>query len=430
MTKTNQKSIFFIFMFLMVNTHLLLAQTTKEEIFKEPEKTGGVYYAYPSKDIVPQTAAPKGYKPFYISHFGRHGSRYLVNDNDYKSILDLFEEANSKQALTPLGIDVYNRLKTVWIEAEGHGGDLSPLGVRQQRDIAERMYHSYPEVFSDSVEMSARSTMVVRCVLSMDAFSERLKELNPTLQINREASNKYMSYLNYHTQEAINFRSSKNNIWREEYRKFEERHISPQRLTNSLFSDSIYILKRVNPQTLMLGLFDIAGIMQNMETDISFYDLFEQQELFDLWQLKNYRLYVEYANSAQNGGIMMANAKPVLRNILDSANEIIHSKGKGATFRFAHDGNIVPLAALLHLQDCYNSISDPADFYKAWSDFRVAPMAGNIQIIFFRNNQSDDIIVKFLLNEREILVPPINSDILPYYRWQDVEKFYNTLLDS
>ena len=55
------------------------AQTSKEEMFATPEKTGGVYWAYPL-DFAPQTKAPKGYKPFYISHYGRHGSRYLIGD--------------------------------------------------------------------------------------------------------------------------------------------------------------------------------------------------------------------------------------------------------------------------------------------------------------------------------------------------------------
>ena len=44
--------------------------------------------------------------------------------------------------------------------------------------------------------------------------------------------------------------------------------------------------------------FALAGNMQNIEIGISFYNLFEEKELFDLWQLKNYRLYVNDANSA------------------------------------------------------------------------------------------------------------------------------------
>ena len=183
----------------------------------------------------------------------------------------------------------------------------------------------------------------------------------------------------------------------------------------------------MNPETVMKKLFAIAGGMQNVETKLNFYDLFEKQELFDLWQCTNYRLYVNDANAAINNGLMFENQKPTLKNILENANKIITSKGKGATLRFAHDGNIIPLAMLLHLEGSYNSISDTDKFYEAWSDFKVAPMAGNIQIVFFRKPKSGEILVKFLLHEKEILVPTVKTDIAPYYNWRDVESYYKSM---
>ena len=57
------------------------AQSSLEEITANPEKAGGVYLAYPT-EFAPQSKAPKGYKPFYISHYGRHGSRYLISNED------------------------------------------------------------------------------------------------------------------------------------------------------------------------------------------------------------------------------------------------------------------------------------------------------------------------------------------------------------
>lgn len=423
------RKIYYLLFFVIANLSPILAQTTKQEMFDTLEKTAGVYYAYPAKDIVPYTPPPKNYEAFYISHFGRHGSRYLINDSDYKDILDLFKDANKNGALSFLGKDVLNRLEQVWIEVEFRGGDLSPLGEREQRAIAERMYNRYPNVFTKVAQVDAFATTVVRVVLSMDTFSERLKELNPSLQISRNSGMKWQQYLNHHTPEAIAFRSAKD-TWREEYNKFEAKHINPDRLINSLFSDNNYILKKVNPESVMRNLFGIAGGMQNIETKISLYDLFEKQELFDLWQCDNYRQYVNDANSALNGGIMFENQKTTLKNILESANKIISNKGKGATLRFAHDGNITPLAMLLHLEGCYNSESDPNKFYEAWSNFKIAPMAGNIQIVFFRKEKSNDVLVKFLLHEKEILVPTIKTDIAPYYNWKDVETYYRSLLSS
>lgn len=403
------------------------SQTSKEELFATPEKTAGVYYAYPVNEIRPYTTPPKGYEPFYISHFGRHGSRYLISDSDYKDVLDRFEDAYNNNALTDLGKDVYIRLQQVWQEAELRGGDLSPLGIREHKGIAERMYIASPQVFSKDGKYTACATTIVRCVLSMDAFCERLKELNPSIQIERNSGMKWQNFLNHHTKEAIEFRSAKY-TWREQHRKFQQEHVKPARLINSLFSDKDYIDKNINPEETMWQLFYIAGGMQNIETDLSFYDIFEKQELFDLWQCKNYKLYVNDANGAINGSLMFENCKPLLKDILENASRIISTNGKGADLRFAHDGNIIPLAMLLHLDGCYNSVSNADEYYKAWSDFKVAPMAGNIQIIFYRKPKSDDILVKFLLHEKEILVPPVKTDMAPFYNWTDVKNYYESLL--
>ena len=416
-----------IFSSLLVLATAASAQTTREEMLADVEKTAGVYLAYPT-EFAPQTPAPKGYKPFYVSHYSRHGSRYLIGDNDYKWIVDLLDEAHSAGALTPLGEEVRGRMQLVWAEAEGHGGDLTPLGVRQHRGIAERMYRAYPEVFAGTPAISARSTIVLRCAMSMVAFGDRLKELNPGLRISYEASPKYMDYLNFHTDESNRFTHGERGPWVQEYRKFEAEHTHGDRLAASLFADPGFIRRKVDPAALAWGLYWVASDAQDTENRISFYDIFEPEELFDLWQCINYRFYVGNANHADGNGIVVANAQSLLRNILDSADEAIRDGGIAATLRFGHDGNVIPLLALLQIEDFNVAVSRPEEVYRVWCDFKAVPMAANVQIVFFRNQQdADDILVKVLHNEQEVHIP-VATEQFPYYRWKDVEAFYRSLL--
>ncbi|MCM1290346.1 MAG: histidine-type phosphatase [Prevotella sp.] len=407
---------------LLFSATSILGQTTKDEVTSDLNKAGGVYYAYPVNESL-NTPAPKGYKPFYISHYGRHGSRYLISDNDYSWVANLLHKAEKEDALTPLGVDVMHRLDSLMIETAGRGGDLSPLGVRQHRGIAERMYKAYPEVFKGETEISARSTIVVRCVLSMDAFCERLKELNPKLRTTRESSNRYMNYLNYHSDESNAYTSKE---WKEQYRKFERKLMKPERLVNSLFSDQNFIETEVMPDDLMWALYFIAVGMQDVETPLSFYDIFTPDELYDMWQLFNYRFYVCDSNFAGNRGLLLDNAKPLLRNIIESADDAISKKEPSVTLRFGHDGNLIPLTGILRLKNCYNSVSRPEEFPSAFADFKIAPMAGNVQMIFFRNEKNpDDVLVKFMLNERETSIP-VETNTWPFYRWNDVKHYYET----
>lgn len=111
-----------ILILLAVAANLLLAgaQTTYEEVAADLDKSGGVYYAYPVKEAM-NTPAPDGYEPFYISHFSRHGSRYLIADDDLDRVVDVFQKAHDAGALTPLGEDVRARLLSFQTEMSGRG---------------------------------------------------------------------------------------------------------------------------------------------------------------------------------------------------------------------------------------------------------------------------------------------------------------------
>lgn len=403
------------------------AQTTFEEISADLNKAGGVYLAYPTVETK-QTPAPKGYKPFYVSHYGRHGSRYLLSDRDYQWIIQLMEKAETVNGLTPLGHDVLKRLNMVWEEAQGRAGDLTPLGVRQHQGIAERMSKNFPEVFRGKRHVSVRSTVVYRCAMSMVAFGDRLKQLNPQLDMSYEMSEKYMSYLNYHSARSNAFTHGKKGPWVEEYRKFEEAQVHPDRLVSTLFSNADFIRCEVNPSELMWGLYWIAVDMQDMETPVSFFDLFIAKEMFDLWQCVNYRFYMGNANPLASNGIVMANAKSLVENILESADAAIKDRSIAATLRFGHDGNVIPLLALLQIENFDVAVAGPAEVYKHWCDFKATPMASNVQIVFFEN-KAGDILVKFMHNEKEVHVP-VKTDQWPFYHWNDVKEYYQKRLST
>jgi hypothetical protein len=403
----------------------LVAQTTPEEIYATIEKSGGTYYAYPEvqEDYTP---APEGYEPFYISHYGRHGSRF-ISDNSYLSVMKILEDADKAGALSEAGRNVRQRLDIVWQEAEGLGNELTPLGIRQHRGIAERMFSHYPEVFRNNRSINASSTVVVRCILSMAAFCERLKELNPSLNVTRASGNRYMRYLTNYRDEAMQKFDSSESGWYEIYNRFQDEHIHPGRLMKLLFTDGDYVQKNIDAQELMMNLYWVASDMQDVESEVSFYDIFEKEELFAIWQTRNFRFYVVYGTSAYGKEIKENSFKPLLQNILDEAGKAIQDHSIAATLRFGHDVNVMSLAGIMELENCYNVENDPDKVYQAWSDFKIAPMAGNIQLIFFVKKNTEDVLVKFLLNEKEVSIP-VQSDIKPYYYWQDVEKYYKDKL--
>ncbi|MBO7246986.1 MAG: histidine-type phosphatase, partial [Bacteroidaceae bacterium] len=58
---------------------------------------------------VEYSKAPKGFKPFYMSHYGRHGSRYLLSTSQYADPYNTLKEAYDKGVLTEFGKSVMDR---------------------------------------------------------------------------------------------------------------------------------------------------------------------------------------------------------------------------------------------------------------------------------------------------------------------------------
>ena len=394
-------------------------QTSREDIYANPNLSAGLHCAYPG----PQgtgTKAPKGYKPFYISHFSRHGSRYLIDMDDYTKTIDDLKGAQDAGVLTDLGKDVLERMKVIWEDARQHDGELTRLGVEQHRGIAERMFRDYPQVFRKGAYLTARSTQVPRCMLSMDAFCERLKELNPSLNISRDASLRDKSYISSRSKEFGDYMKA-NNV-SEGLSEWRRSCVHPDRLVASLISSQEYIDGHIDKAALMRRLYNVAGIMQNVDLDVDLYDIFTKEELYDLWRSGNVGNYASTGPNKNGGEMMYRSSLALLKNMIETADEAIATGSTVATLRFSHDSYLLPLCTTLRLSDCMGSADDWDGVSAVWSNYKVSPMAGNVQIIFFRN-KSGDVIVKFLHNEVEVGIP-VETDMYPFYRWEDVKAYY------
>ena len=93
---------FLIIIMATVVAGAVTAQTARELIMKDSSYALGVYRLYPTQ-FKEQTAVPKGYKPFYISHYGRHGSRFILRDEKFDRVLRPFADAEYFDKLTPYG---------------------------------------------------------------------------------------------------------------------------------------------------------------------------------------------------------------------------------------------------------------------------------------------------------------------------------------
>lgn len=411
----------FLLLALALSVYSLSAQSAREAIDRDPNFAGAnmVGYIY---EATPHTAAPKGYKPFYLSHYGRHGSRWITRQAGYDTPKAFYDKAAAEDALTEYGKDVYKRVKIICEQANGMAGQLSPKGVAEHRGIAERMVQRYPEIFSTKGGRECRidcaSTLYPRCILSMAANNERIKELNPEVQFTRTTGERYLKFMsslkylsmirNYHDAELLEKRR----------REF----VDAERFALSIFKPE-YAAK-IDKYAVMYTTFSLANSVQDVGVDVSLYDVFTPDEIFNLWRYGNARHYMVLGNSNEYGDLIAADAINLMRQIIADADDAIANGGRSGYLRFGHDVIVMPLICMLELEGCCPrlSVDDTENLHKHWQDFNITSMAVNVQMVFYRNKQGD-VLVKLLYNEKEVRLP-FESDLAPYYRWEDFRRYY------
>lgn len=411
---------------LMLLPLALPAQTAREEILADIHRSASNYYAYPTP-TAPLTAAPKGYAPFYLSAYARHGSRFLIGKGEYERPLQTLLRADSAGALSPRGKEVLAVVDSLARMARGRYGELTDVGAGQHRGIAERMYRNFPGVFRGKAHIEARSTPVVRCILSMMNECWTLKGLNPQMTLRTDASASEMYYMNDEFNPVVENR--KERAAGKSYRQLAAGKPRPDRLMAQLFADTAYLHREVKAAQLMDQLFDLVSNMQSHHTDMDLYSLFTPEECYGLWLLDNYSWYLNYGPSPLTNGKLPYTQANLVRNFIAVADTVLASGHTGATLRFGHEVCVLPLASLLELNDCGFATTEPDSVAPRWRNYRIFPMASNVQFVFYRSRKSPRILVKVLLNEHEARLP-MTAVEGPYYDWTDVKQYYLRKLDA
>ena len=406
--------------------------SAKDEITANRYLAGSNYLDYdrqlPTKALTP---TPKGYEPYYMSHYGRHGSRWLISDGNYSRPIATLETAKEMGKLTAKGEEVLETLKAIYKTSTKRLGDLTTVGERQHHGIGKRMTQNFPEIFKKKdVMIDARSTVVTRCILSMIAECEELAAANPTARIHNDVSESLQYYLNQPWEGIV--KEMGRNTGDKEDRDYSIKWTHPERLMKVLFNDQEFVYNNISAGALMRQLFHVACNMQSHDTDLELFSLFTDEEIYDQWRQKNIGWYLDYGPSPVSGGKMPFSQLNLLKNIIETADTVTQTQ---ATLRFGHEVCVMPLACLLELDNCGMPVDNLDELDKYWRNYRIFPMGCNIQLIFYRPlpikpkgkgkglPKPGPVLVKALLNEREAYLP-IETNQWPYYNWQDLREYY------
>lgn len=388
-----------------------------DQLKADPRKSYGTDYPY-AFEMTSLTKSPKGYKPFYISHYARHGSRYYWSKDLYQDLNAQLGEAHDKHLLTAEGEAFYARFKAAMPELSAGWGELTEVGWNQHQGIARTMYNRFPEVFAKGGTISAISSLSGRCVISMSAFCQELAQCNPKLEITEKSSRSTLHGV---------VPTDKENPYYKEYPKMKPRYEKSSNRPSPKGYSLGTITSRVLTSTDSLSFksFRFVENLKNLYTSLPSIghegmmgNIFTDEDLVALWEVSNLGSY-SWVFGPQKDMI------PILEDIMQRANDVIDGKSHDvASLRFGHDTCIGPLTVLMGINGADKDPEDPYEVKNIYQNWQTCK-ASNIQLIFYRNkSNSGDILVKCLLNGSEATLP-VPTTQAPYYRWSDFCKYYS-----
>lgn len=403
---------------LMLASAILPAQNRnwREDLSSHPEFLGGTDYLCPAEDT-PLSRAPRGYKPFYISHYGRHGARYAWQSDMYSSLSEVFSKAMEEGNLTPKGEEFKQKFDIIYPEVRYRTGDLSRKGWEQQQNLASLMFKRFKRVFGKGASVEARVSTSTRCIMTMSAFCLGLKAQKPKLDIFENFGYSFLQAilpLDSHNPYKATYVPESKLGFDEKWEQYIERTIDYKAILGRIFKDPSAVVEEDKQWDLVSYLYFFGAGMNSLDTDLDFNFIFTPEERIALWKIDNFQFYAQ-AWPTHLG------YQPIVNDMIEKADERIASGKRGADLRFGHDYTFLPLLMCLGVNGYNHSVENPDDI-PVWSRLQDVPMGANLHFVFYKSRKKGaPVLFKVLLNGNEATLP-METDNWPYYNWEQFKK--------
>jgi len=370
------------------------------------------YEFFPIKD----TKAPAGYKPFYVSHYGRHGSRSDWGGNAFLGVIAVMEQGQAKGILTPDGEMLLEGARKVLAGWDGMDGRLSQRGVREHAAIAKRLYNRYPQVFKGQKDVRAFASTVQRCIISMNSFTNSLIRQNPKLEIRLDTGEKFMEYLD----NEKGWQQKTGKAMRKSFEYMRDIPDDSLGVLSKVFTDPVAAREIVkSARHFTDDVFNTARVAEDFDIEEDIYSVLPFDAVYRRWAQNNMFLYLGHCNSVDSGAERVPMAESLVADIVTKADEAIAGGKYCADLRFGHDYPLMALVSYLGIEGVGDRL-EVEEICDKWLGFWNIPMASNLQMIFYKN-KAGDVLVKFLYQEQEKLLRGLEPYQGPYYKWETVK---------
>lgn len=397
-----------------------------------------LYQSQQEKYSVP----PKGYLPVFINHVGRHGARHLTKDVNTAFIYTLLLQADSANGLSDKGKSLKEKILRLERIELGNVKSITAEGKSEQHGLADRAYDNYSNVFDvPKPVIHITYTKEIRTAQTSDAFLMELKtKINEPLiikQLNDTTLRFYDLSPTY-----LTFKETGDWLKHMQQLKTSVKYNEVAKEVSQQFFSAAYF-KTVNQkdqQKITSDLFGFVTIFYSLKKEVedAGYTLEEVDmkpflsctQLSLLAKVDNAEDFYLKGPGEDINGIQVKIALPLLADFIRSTDDYIKNKSVNAQLRFCHAETIAPYATLLGLTTSLAPGQKGKSIDSSWDAASIIPLSSNIQWILYQKQGSENYLIKFLLNEKEMAVAGLATKTFPYYNWDNVRSFYMKIMQG
>ncbi len=399
------------------------------------------------------SSPPAGYEPVFINYAGRHGARFQTSITSDSILYIILKNAAINYGLTEAGKKLMC-MDSLLINLEKLNiSYISERGKEEQESIGKRMAKNFHNIFTNKNGLiNVSTTKKERTRQSARAFLEGLNTDTSIHIITNYNDNDELAF--YDVSPAYK-QFKENGSWKNSFLLIQHSSIADslyKRIPEYFFTAS-YISKlndlylnhnngvkdnhMFDPTGFSNSFYEVCSIIPSLDHEIAsngyqpdelnFISLVSDKDINELNFINCAEDYLLKGPGTDTNGIQIRIAAPLLVSFLNAIDAYISSGKVIASLNFGHAETIAPFAALLGIKGASESVpfEKIQEYNKSWICENIIPLSANIQWVLYKNSTTQDLLIKILLNEREVRINGLKDSGIPfYYKWNDVRNFY------
>lgn len=356
--------------------------------------------------VIPDTLTP-----VYASYVARHGSRYLSSPYKLKNITEALQYGRSTATLSDEGDAFFAYIEEIRKANDNHWGDLSETGYKEQALLAERIYDIVTPLHEKNSRVSAVSSYVPRCVMTMYLLNGGIVRENDNLTTYTDEGHQYDRLLCCFTADSLYSKFRKEGAWRKIYDDFVDRNVSPEP-ARSLFNRTNLSDRKL--RELTMDMYEVLKANRAYGFPAPTTRWMSVNEYLSCWKASNLQHYLRNTVSPVSDLAAKATA-PLLSRLINNIDRAVEVNDPQPVLEgyFGHAETLLPLFSAMRLPGCYDMSGDYDDLDKNWKIQNITPLGANLLIVVMKS-QSGRHYVTMQLNGRTIRPVPGEPDIVPW----------------